>query len=51
MDTINGVVREWGDRCSVPTPVNDRIVQVIKQIQNGTLTATEENLKLFTGLL
>lgn len=32
-------------------PVNDKIVQVIKQIQNGTLTASEENLKLFTGLL
>lgn len=51
VDAINGIVCEWGDRCSIPTPVNDKIVEVIKQIQNGTLTATEENLQLFTELL
>ncbi len=51
VEAINGIVCEWGDRCNVSTPVNDKIVEVIKQIQDGTLKPEEGNLQFFTTLL
>ncbi len=50
IDAINGVVCEWGRKCNVPTPVNDRIVEVVKKIQNGELKAEAANIKLFEDL-
>lgn len=50
IDSINGVVCEWGKKCNVPTPVNDRIVDVIKKIQNGELKAEPSNIRLFDDL-
>lgn len=50
IDAINGVVCEWGRKCNVPTPVNDRIVEVVKKIQNGKLKAEAANIKLFEDL-
>ena len=50
IDAINGVVCEWGRKCNVPTPVNDRIVEVVKKIQNGELKAEAANIKLFDDL-
>lgn len=50
IDAINGVVCDWGRKCNVPTPVNDRIVEVIKKIQNGELKAEAANIKLFADL-
>lgn len=50
IDAINGVVCEWGRKCNVPTPVNDRIVEVVKKIQNGELKAESTNIKLFEDL-
>lgn len=50
IDAINGVVCEWGRKCNVPTPVNDRIVEVVKKIQNGELKAEATNIKLFEDL-
>ena len=51
VDAINGVVCEWGRRCGVPTPVNDRIVEVIKKEQNGELKLEHKNIELFRDLL
>lgn len=50
IDAINGVVCDWGNKCNVPTPINDRIVEVVKKIQNGELKAEASNIKLFTDL-
>lgn len=50
IDAINGVVCEWGRKCNVPTPVNDRIVEVVKKIQSGELKAEAANIKLFEDL-
>jgi len=50
IDAINGVVCEWGRKNSVPTPVNDRIVEVVKKEQAGELPLSAENLKLFSDL-
>lgn len=51
VDAINGVVCEWGRKCGVPTPVNDRIVEVIKKEQAGKLKFEYRNIKLFQDLL
>ena len=50
VDAINGVVCEWGKKCGVPTPVNDRIVEVIKKEQAGALPLDKSNIRLFDDL-
>ena len=51
VDAINGVVCEWGRKCGVSTPINDRIVEVIKKIQAGELRAEADNIRMFDDLL
>lgn len=51
IDAINGVVCEFGKKHGVPTPVNDRIVEIIKKIQAGELKASKDNFKLFDDIL
>ena len=50
IDAINGVVCEWGRKCGVATPINDRIVEVIKKEQAGELPLSKENIKYFSEL-
>jgi 2-dehydropantoate 2-reductase len=45
VDAINGVVCERGKALGIPTPVNDRIVRIIKEIQEGKRKTSRENLK------
>lgn len=51
IDAINGVVCEFGRKYGVKTPVNDRIVEIIKKIQAGEMKADKINFKLFDDLL
>lgn len=51
VDAINGVVCQWGRKTGVPTPINDRIAQVIHEIQDGKRKAEAANLKCFDELL
>ncbi len=51
VDAINGVVCEWGRKCGVPTPVNDRIVEIIKKEQSGELKLEHSNIKYFADLI
>ena len=51
IDAINGVVCQTGRRVSVPTPVNDRIVDTVKRIQNGELKAEKKNIEWFRDLM
>ena len=51
IDAINGVVCEWGRRCGVPTPINDRIVEIVKKEQAGELPLEEKNIRFFDDLL
>lgn len=51
VDAINGVVCEWGRKCGVPTPINDRIVEIIKKEQSGELKLEAANIRLFDDLL
>ena len=47
VDAINGVVCEWGKKYGVPTPVNDRIVEIIKKEQDGELKPMLANIQFF----
>lgn len=51
IDAINGVVCREGKKYGVATPINSRIVEVIKSIQDGKRTACPENIRLFDDLL
>lgn len=51
VDAINGVVCDWGRKCNVATPVNDRIVEIIKKEQAGELKLEYSNIHLFDDLL
>ncbi len=51
IDAINGVVCEWGRKCGVPTPINDRIVEIIKKCETGELKPQAPNIRMFDDLL
>ncbi len=51
IDAINGVVCHWGRACGVPTPINDRIVEIIKKCESGDLVPKAANVALFDDLL
>lgn len=51
IDAINGVVCEWGRKCNVKTPINDRIVEIIKKAESGEIKVGPDNIKLFDDLL
>jgi len=47
IDAINGVVCETGRKFNVPTPMNDKVVEIVKKIENGELKYEFSNLDLF----
>ena len=47
VDAINGVVCAFGRKVSIPTPMNDKVVEIIHNIENGKLTPSFDNLPLF----
>ena len=51
IDAINGVVCDFGRKFNVPTPYNDRIVEVVKKEQAGELPMEHKNIELFKDLL
>ncbi len=51
INAINGVICAWGKKCGVPTPINDKIVEIVKQCESGSLKPQAENIKLFDELL
>ncbi len=51
IDAINGVVCEWGKKLNIPTPVNDRIVEVVKKEQSKQLPLDRSNINLFKDLM
>lgn len=51
VDAINGVVCEWGRKCGVKTPFNDKIVEIIRKCESGELTPCADNIKFFADLI
>jgi 2-dehydropantoate 2-reductase len=46
IDAINGVVSTWGRQHTVPTPCNDRIVEIVHSIERGERKYSPANLAL-----
>ena len=47
VDAINGAVSDYGRKVGCPTPMNDRVVEIIHRIERGELTPNASNLQLF----
>ena len=47
VDAINGAVSAYGRKVGCPTPMNDRVVDIIHRIERGELQPQSENLKYF----
>ena len=47
VDAINGAVSEYGRKVGFPTPINDKVVEIIHKIEKGELKPGFENLKYF----
>ena len=49
VDTINGVVCEYGIKANIKTPINDKIVEIVKLIENNELKPNWDNIELFNS--
>ena len=47
IDAINGSVSEFGRKVGCPTPMNDKVVEIIHKIEKGELKPGYDNLKFF----
>lgn len=47
VDAINGVICDYGRKVGFPTPMNDKVVEVIHRIEAGELKPSFDNLKEF----
>ena len=47
VDAINGAVSEYGKKVGFPTPMNDRVVEIIHRIEQGELKPSFDNLRFF----
>ena len=47
VDAINGAVSDYGRKVSCPTPMNDKVVEIIHSIEEGRLKPGFDNLKYF----
>ena len=50
VDAINGAVSAYGRKIGFPTPVNDRVVEIIHGIERGEHKASVDNLSLFGNM-
>ncbi len=51
IDAINGVVCEAGRKHGIATPINDKIVEIVKKCESGELKPQKQNIVLFDELL
>ena len=47
VDAINGAVSDYGRKVGFPTPMNDKVVEIIHRIEKGELKPGFENLRYF----
>ena len=47
IEAINGVVKSKGKEYNVLTPINDKVIEIVKKIENNELTPSFDNLKYF----
>ena len=47
VDAINGAVSDYGRKVGCPTPMNDKVVDIIHKIEQGQLKPSFDNLQYF----
>ena len=47
VDAINGAVSDYGRKVGFPTPMNDKVVEIIHRIEKGELKPGFDNLRYF----
>ena len=50
VDAINGAVCSFGEKKHVPTPYNDRVVEVLHRMEKGDGKPGFDNLKFFQNM-
>ncbi|MBD5092588.1 MAG: ketopantoate reductase family protein [Clostridiales bacterium] len=50
IDSINGIVCSFGRKHKVPTPFNDKVVEIVHKFESGELKPSYANVKLFEKL-
>jgi 2-dehydropantoate 2-reductase len=48
IDAINGMLSKKGREFGIPTPVNDKVVEIVKGIEDGRYKPSLDNLTMFT---
>lgn len=51
IDIFNGYFSKMGNECGAPTPVNDKLTQMIHEIEDGKRKITPDNLEEFNGII
>ena len=51
IEAINGVVSSYGKKVNVPTPFNDKVIEIIRSIERGERKPSFDNLPLFDSLI
>lgn len=51
VEAINGVVSDYGRKVGVPTPVNDKVIELIREIEAGKRKPSFDNLSEFAAVL
>ena len=50
IDYINGIVSHYGKQAGIPTPFNDKVIEVVHKLESGELTPSLDNVKYFDEL-
>ena len=50
IDYINGIVSEYGKKVGIPTPFNDKVIEIVHKCESGELTPSIDNVKYFDEL-
>lgn len=50
IDYINGIVSEYGKKVGIPTPFNDKVIEIVHKLERGELTPSFDNVKYFEEL-
>ena len=50
IDYINGIVSKYGKAAGIPTPFNDKVIEIVHRCESGELTPTFDNVKYFDEL-
>ena len=50
IDYINGIVSDYGKKANIPTPFNDKVIEIVHKCESGQLSPALDNVKYFEEL-